>query len=332
MTALRPLPWLALDENLILRAGAGTGKTHALISMAMGLLAGLRRGQPLPPYQLWLLTFGEQAAGELRVRLRERIAALAEGGAPETLEPELLAAAKALNVRLPSRQGWRTLLEGIGAVNATTLHGAGAALLREHGGPALGGFQVLDAEAADKLLATAAQDAILNAGLGAQSEALLADLGYRGSRFQPGVVESLREIRKKLSEDGSALPAEAPVAAPDLEGWVQRVRPSLIEAAKGHGLPEVARLATLLDRPGAETTAFFLESIWGDIIGARQGLGSWRKHGASDARKALDEVGVLLGRGRAIAHSESFRALLAEVETRYRAAKTRRNVWDFSDL
>ena len=85
MARFRPaFPWLALDENVILRAGAGTGKTHALITMAMGLLGGLRRGQAIDPHQLWLLTFGEQAAGELRVRLRQRIAALAAAGSPET--------------------------------------------------------------------------------------------------------------------------------------------------------------------------------------------------------------------------------------------------------
>ncbi len=273
MSARPQLPWLALDENVILRAGAGTGKTHALISMAMGLLAGLRRGQRLAPHRLWLLTFGEQAAGELRVRLRERIAALADSQSPATLEPELLAAAEALNVRLPSTADWRALLQEIGAVNATTLHGAGAALLREHGGPAFGGFQVLDAEAADKLLATAAQDAILNAGLGVQAEALLADLGYRGSRFQGGVVECLREIRKKLSEDGSELPPDLAAAVPDLEAWVQRIRPALAEAGKGHALPDVLRLAALLDLgPGLATPAF-LESIWGDIAAGRVAIG-----------------------------------------------------------
>ncbi len=326
------LPWLGLDENVILRAGAGTGKTHALVSMAMGLLAGLRRGQRLEAHQLWLLTFGEQAAGELRVRLRERITALADGGSPEVLEPDLVAAAQALNARLPSRDGWRALLEQVGAVNATTLHGAGAALLREHGGPALGGFEVLDAEAADKLLSTAAQEAILNVGLGGQAEALLADLGYRGSRFQPGVVESLREIRKKLAEDGSELPPDPPTVLPDLEEWGQRVRPALAEAGVKHTLPEALRLERLLDAAQGQVTPGLLDSIWGDIDAANEALGLKRKHRAKEASDALDEVSALLGRGRAIGHSESFRALLGDVEARYRAAKRRRNALDFSDL
>ena len=328
---MNALPWLALDEDVILRAGAGTGRL-ALVSMAMGLLAGLRRGQRLEAHQLWLLTFGEQAAGELRVRLRERIAALADGGSPATLEPELVAAAETLNVQLPSREGWRGLLEGLGAVNATTLHGAGAALLREHGGPALGGFQVLDAEAADKLLATAAQDAILNAGVGGPAEALLADLGYRGSRFQLGVVELLREIRKKLAEDGSELPPHSPAPAPDSGGLGAAGAP----CARGSGSeahPSGRRASGEDPRCRSRCRHRALSGAdWGDVVSANEALGRKSKYRAKEASDALDELGVLLGSGRATGHTEALRALLTEVEARYRAAKSRRNALDFSDL
>ncbi|MHB1846545.1 MAG: hypothetical protein ACYCWW_17115, partial [Deltaproteobacteria bacterium] len=43
-----------LEENLILRAGAGTGKTHALVTLALQLLAGLRQRGAVEADRLWL--------------------------------------------------------------------------------------------------------------------------------------------------------------------------------------------------------------------------------------------------------------------------------------
>ena len=94
MSAARP--------NACVFAGAGTGKTHGLVTECLRLLGGADRDEPLPPAKLCLLTFTEKAAAEMRGRLAARVAALAAG---EASEPELAAAFAAAGRPVPSRRG-----------------------------------------------------------------------------------------------------------------------------------------------------------------------------------------------------------------------------------
>ncbi|MGA9520767.1 MAG: UvrD-helicase domain-containing protein, partial [Myxococcaceae bacterium] len=58
---------LALERNLALMAGAGAGKTYSLITICLHLLGGARRdGRTIRPAELFLLTFTDKAAGEMR--------------------------------------------------------------------------------------------------------------------------------------------------------------------------------------------------------------------------------------------------------------------------
>jgi len=59
------------DRNVVVEAGAGTGKTTLLIDRLLHLL--LRSPDPLDINDLVALTFTNKAANELRVRLRERL-------------------------------------------------------------------------------------------------------------------------------------------------------------------------------------------------------------------------------------------------------------------
>lgn len=61
-----------LKENAVVIAGAGTGKTTLLIDRAVHLLLGMR----LPAESLVILTFTEKAAGEMKVRLAEKLRSL----------------------------------------------------------------------------------------------------------------------------------------------------------------------------------------------------------------------------------------------------------------
>ena len=82
-----------LAESAVVQAGAGTGKTHNLVTLCLHLLGGAGRAEPLPAARLWAVTFTEKAAAELKGRIRERIDALA-ACPPEDLvriEPELAA-------------------------------------------------------------------------------------------------------------------------------------------------------------------------------------------------------------------------------------------------
>ena len=63
------------DRNVVVTAGAGTGKTTLLVERCVNLL--MREPAPVPMNELAALTFTNKAANEMKARLRERLEALA---------------------------------------------------------------------------------------------------------------------------------------------------------------------------------------------------------------------------------------------------------------
>jgi ATP-dependent helicase/nuclease subunit A len=64
------------DRNIVLVAGAGTGKTTSLVNRMVHLL--IKEPSPVAVTQIVALTFTNKAATEMKVRLRERLAALVD--------------------------------------------------------------------------------------------------------------------------------------------------------------------------------------------------------------------------------------------------------------
>ena len=62
------------DRNVVVVAGAGTGKTTLLVNRLVHLL--MREPQPVAITQTVALTYTNKAATEMKVRLRERLTAL----------------------------------------------------------------------------------------------------------------------------------------------------------------------------------------------------------------------------------------------------------------
>lgn len=76
-------------QNLWIEAGAGTGKTTLLVGRILGLLTDEKK--PTPLSRIAAITFTEKAAGELKVKLREKIEeAAAKENAPTDLLPQAL--------------------------------------------------------------------------------------------------------------------------------------------------------------------------------------------------------------------------------------------------
>jgi ATP-dependent helicase/nuclease subunit A len=73
--AARELAETTFDRNVVVVAGAGTGKTTLLVNRLVYLL--MKEPAPVPITQVVALTFTNKAATEMKVRLRERLAALA---------------------------------------------------------------------------------------------------------------------------------------------------------------------------------------------------------------------------------------------------------------
>jgi ATP-dependent helicase/nuclease subunit A len=72
--AQRELAETTFDRNVVVVAGAGTGKTTLLVNRLVHLV--IKNPNPVPITQIVALTFTNKAATEMRVRLRERLTAL----------------------------------------------------------------------------------------------------------------------------------------------------------------------------------------------------------------------------------------------------------------
>lgn len=110
-------------KNLVVVAGAGTGKTRVLVDRFLSLLAD---GIELPT--LVAITFTEKAAGEMRTRVRDAITARAENAAPA------------------ERPKWERALRAMDAARIGTIHSLCATLLRANPVEAQldPGFEILD--------------------------------------------------------------------------------------------------------------------------------------------------------------------------------------------
>src|SRR5262249_19551126 len=109
-----------LGADLVLRAGAGTGKTHTLVQAVAHLAAGATRLQRrVPVTSILVLTFSEKAAAELRERVRAKLLELA--AAPRG-DRALEEAYRRLGATPVGAAGWRAPGLALGAAPLPTLH------------------------------------------------------------------------------------------------------------------------------------------------------------------------------------------------------------------
>ena len=101
----------ALDDTLIVEAAAGTGKTTELVGRIVTILAEGRAKVD----QIVAVTFTEKAAGELKLRLRERLDRARSAAAADPARRERLDLA----------------LKGLEEAHVSTIHGFCADILRE---------------------------------------------------------------------------------------------------------------------------------------------------------------------------------------------------------
>ncbi len=163
--------------SLLLAAGAGSGKTSVLVERFVAAV----RDDGIAPSRILAITFTERAAGELRSRLRARLAALGERAAVAELERSEIG----------------------------TVHGFCARLLRAHA-PAAGldpRFAVLDEPRADHLRELAFRESLAQfVGLGgahARDGAVELLAAYGPDRLRTAVATVHDELRSR----GEAAPA-----------------------------------------------------------------------------------------------------------------------------
>ena len=206
--AARALFELAGDTAV--SAGAGSGKTTALVELCVRLLSGEATGTPLDPGEVAAITFTEKAAAELVERLRAAVArrARAAAGGPEAA-------------------AWTERLRGLDRMAVGTIHNFCGRLLRERALEA--GldpeFTVLDESAAPPLLDEAARGAVVAALDAGRPEAHALCAGF-------GAGELSRWSRRWWASARSAgCAAPQPVA----DGSPEAVEAARAGAAGGRG-------------------------------------------------------------------------------------------------
>lgn len=345
MTALPTIARFGCD--LVVRAGAGTGKTHALVTLYLHLVGGVTasRRRVAPP-RLAVVTFTEKAAGELKERIRARLGAIV--AAPETLdrgEATLAAAARELGVALPDAAAWAEALASLGAAPIGTFHSFAANLLRRHAARA--GidpeFTLLEEAEVTSRATQAAERAILDALVAGDGgvEELVAQLGFRALGRGRGLVELLAELRARRAEEGRGAEGlqgnyEASVIARALDAAVARfaaiaerlpalaagMSPATTSATVAREL--CARLPALDFRHGDDVALVMREARKVRVPAAA----AW-KQALEEAAEPLRDAQTSL---RAVPLAAALARLVALIEEHYRAYKQRAGVVDFADL
>ena len=238
-TALRFL----LENHRVVSAGAGTGKTHALITQYLHLCAGATAyRRALSPRQICALTFTEKAAAEMRERLVLRLTAICRAparsdfdGGLSGIEPELVHSAEHLGVTLPSLLAWEKVLQELSFATISTFHSFAAAQLRRYA-PLLGlepDFVLLDEDAAGQKLRDACEELLLgilsgpNAGPNDPENPpelvqivfeLLGEFGFSNTHgTDGGLVGTLCRLHRQLVEQAGPRPNLAAPYQNDLQ-------------------------------------------------------------------------------------------------------------------
>ncbi len=332
-----------LDRNLLVNAGAGSGKTAVLVERFVTLLANPAQSGIESVSQIVAITFTIKAAQEMRARVRDRL-------------NECLAVAENAEERLR----WARHLAAFDGARISTIHALAAALLRANAAEVEGGldpaFEVLDEVQSRSLADDAVEDALRAT---AHDDPALAVFAETSADI---VLDQLR----------SAIPWAVPELPGDLLGhWAQaqaalweRMRPGLIA-----GLSEQLNWSPPPELPPEDKRWL----VWQDACAARDELadapGNWpdclarlsaiNLHGGSRKAWGEDELAESSARLKAVRelvglaqawlgspvsddpHSPDARAaelvrcwhtLIGRAQARYAELKLARGAVDFDDL
>jgi ATP-dependent helicase/nuclease subunit A len=318
-----------LGTSFVLEAGAGTGKTTLLVDRIVALVlsgaAGLDR--------IAAVTFTENAATTMKLRLRERLEQVRADAACEATERGRAGAALELLERAP----------------ISTIHALCAAMLEER--PlecgVVPGFRVADETLADMLFAEAWEEWLTERLLGGDDilvEALDAGIDLEGESFF-AERSSLRGFARRLIEQRDLSPLVAESVA-DPAGWreellsrAQRAGELATQAREGDTL--AARLGALAQF--AEASRFLTGRALADHLARLELIprhfGHKPRWPSAELLEEAREIAVWTRTAREawaaargeILHGRLVRAL-ASVTAAYQRKKAERGVLDFLDL
>jgi len=121
-----------LEQNAVIAASAGTGKTQLLTGIYLGFALGLSAdGKQVPTERIVATTFSRAAAAEIRERLEQRLSLLSN---PNTAAKDSLAALaieRGMSEKELCSRAQR-VLEELPRATIDTLHGLATSILRRH--------------------------------------------------------------------------------------------------------------------------------------------------------------------------------------------------------
>ena len=312
------------DGDLLLDAGAGSGKTAVLVERFVRAV----REDGIEVGQILAITFTDKAAAELRDRIRERLRELGEDERARATEGAWI----------------------------STIHGFCARVLRASAlaagiDPA---FVVLDETEAGRLaerafdralesVASAGADAI--GGFGRAKSAVATDpgavdliAGYRVARLRRAIVAVHGELRSR-GETAPALPPPAPVAAAEVDEARRALAAARADAsAELAALPAVngGAVADALGRLERCAAVLAAADPWlGDIEAARLRNGSAAALSGEMCaryRDALEAFRLACARREAIGAHRLLDRLLRAYGLHYAELKHEQSALDFEDL
>jgi ATP-dependent exoDNAse (exonuclease V) beta subunit len=325
------MPLFRLEGPTALSAGAGSGKTTAVVELCLRLLSGDALGTPCDPAEIAAITFTEKAAEELTERVRAAVAARVRDAAPGS----------------PEAAEWLARLHGLDRMPVGTIHGFAGHILREHAVEA--GldpeFEVADEMRAAGWLRDAARAAVvaaLDAG-GPGIRALVAGQGAGGARAGlADLVAALVRARATRGDAGPPAPAPAAVGEEEVARAALHAAADAFLAAREAARTQGARAAVEAVgrarealRPGdGESPSLARLSALGDAVGGhRLGKGDGELPALRDAlREAAEAHAAAAAEVLAGPQKEALCAVVADAEARYAASKRGARAVDFDDL
>ena len=290
----------AAGHDVMVEAGAGTGKTGVMVDRYCRLLCELE----VSPDAVLAFTFTDKAASELRQRIRAALELRAGAGSRRAEE----------------------LLAAIGGAWVTTIHGFCNRLLASH--PVAAGidprFRVLDAPEAERAAREAFDDALAEFLAGGEEarERTVAAFEVGGLR---AIVSGIHAELRSRGEDRPRLPAPP---SPDIEAALRRASAAAAEALEELKPNDAKR--ELLERALAELESAGPEPDLERLAGLRIDSKAKAMAPYCEAIDAAVARAAEAGEG-----GEAYRhiaELLALFDDRYEAVKQRREGLDFEDL
>lgn len=343
----------------MVQAGAGTGKTHALVTQYLHLCLGLTaHEESIAPRDLVVLTFTEKAATELKERIQTRMQNLvqaieANSEAVQEVEPDVVHAARILGKTLQKTAALQNGLDSLDRAPVGTFHSFAAQLLRRYG-MQLGidpSFRLLDEDTANDMQRQSMRGVLLQALAHTSTkniENLIAQYGFVGTADYPALLEGMIQVVNACREAGGNF--EHFSTQYQTEIWQsiwQRTRQELeknLQALQALGSQLGAGSKKILESLDVSRVVEALPELVGKwLSGLCEELGRLRAQKNADAQQALAHIksnlkDALLYTKAFVATqqiaplAEAMQVLCMQADQAYRDAKKQANVLDFTDL